>query len=274
MPTTPKPNQNPLSGIQALLTVMQQLRDPKNGCPWDLEQTFESIAPYTIEEAYEVADALSRGNMADFKEELGDLLLQVVFQSQIASEQNLFDINDVAQSQAEKLISRHPHIFGDQTAHNANAVIDIWNTQKDKENAAKGKNQHYLDSVTTALPALMRGQKIYKRVAKLGFDWPHINDVFAKLDEETAELRQAMSSKARDNIVEEFGDMLFVMCVLAGHLGIDAEESLRQANYKFTRRFNAVEDLIKAEDKELDKATLPDMEDKWQQVKKQEKQAS
>ncbi|HEY8963072.1 MAG TPA: nucleoside triphosphate pyrophosphohydrolase [Alphaproteobacteria bacterium] len=258
------------SGLQALIDVMARLRNPNGGCPWDLEQTFETIAPYTIEEAYEVADALDRGDMNDFQEELGDLLLQVVFQSQIAVEQGLFDINQVAQAEADKLISRHPHVFGDKTAANAAEVMTIWNAQKDKEKAARG-DTHLLDAVTKGLPALMRAQKIHRKVAKVGFDWPSKDEVFAKLDEEIAELKQADANKDQDNLVEELGDILFVACVLAEHLGVDAESALRSANNKFIRRFNGVEDLMKAKSQGFGKTNLAQMDEHWNAVKAAEK---
>ncbi len=262
----------PKTGIQSLLDVMSKLRDPNGGCPWDLEQTFQSITPYTIEEAYEVADAVERGDMADFKEELGDLLLQVVFQSQMATEQGIFDFDAVAQAEADKLVSRHPHVFGDQTARDASAVMDIWNAQKDKEK--KDKAVYLLDTITRGLPALMRAQKIHRKVAKVGFDWPRIEDVFAKMDEEIAELKAAAVQGDAKHIEEELGDILFVSCVLAEHLGVDAESALRSANNKFIRRFNGVEDLLKQNSQKLGQASLEDMDAHWNTVKKAEKDAA
>lgn len=265
----PKPTS---SGIQALIDVMRSLRNPNGGCPWDLEQTFETITPYTIEEAYEVADAVERGDMKDFKEELGDLLLQVVFQSQIATEKKLFDFTEVAQACADKLISRHPHVFGDQTAATSDDVMGIWNAQKDKEK--KDKATHLLDTVTRGLPALMRAQKIHRKVAKVGFDWPKIDDVYAKLDEEITELKDAAVQGDAKHLEEELGDILFVTCVLAEHLGVDAETALRTANNKFIRRFSGVEDLMKVNSQEFGKATLQQMDDHWNTVKKTEKPAA
>ncbi len=262
-----------MQGIKALIDVMARLRDPDGGCPWDLKQTFESITPYTIEEAYEVADAVERGDMTDFKEELGDLLLQVVFQSQMATEKGLFNLNEVAQAEADKLISRHPHVFGDQTAADADAVMTIWNAQKDKEKAAKGTT-HLLDGVTRGLPALMRAQKIHRKVAKVGFDWPAADMVFDKMEEEIAELKQAVANKDRDNLVEELGDILFAACVLAEHLDVDAEVALRKANDKFINRFNAVEDLMKVNSQEFGKATLEDMDAHWNTVKATERKTA
>lgn len=260
-----------LSGLKALIDVMAKLRDPNGGCPWDLEQTFQSITPYTIEEAYEVADAIERGDMSDLKEELGDLLLQVVFHSQMAQEQNLFNVNEVAQAEADKLVSRHPHVFGDKKAADSNAVMDIWNAQKDKEKTEKGGNTHLLDAVTKGLPALMRAQKIHRKVAKHGFDWPSTDDVFTKWDEEVAELKQAIANKDRDNLVEELGDILFVACVLAEHLDIDAETALRNANNKFIRRFNKLEDKVKSENKDIRQTNLTELDAYWNEVKAEEK---
>lgn len=262
-----------MDGIKALINVMAKLRNPDGGCPWDLEQTFQSIIPYTIEEAYEVADAIERNDMDDFKEELGDLLLQVVFHSQMASEQGLFDINAVAQAEADKLISRHPHVYGEKTAADAEAVLNIWNAQKDKEKAAKGP-AYLLDAVTKGLPALMRAQKIHRKVAKKGFDWPSANDVFAKLDEEIAELKQAVANKDQDNLVEELGDILFVCCVLAEHLGADAETALRNANNKFINRFNKVEDLVKQNNQQFGAVNLEQLDAYWNEVKLTEKSAA
>lgn len=260
------------SGITALLEVMARLRDPNGGCPWDLEQTFQSILPYTIEEAYEVADAVERDDMNAFKEELGDLLLQVVFQAQMAQEKGLFDFDAVAGAEADKLISRHPHVFGDQKAETAGDVVGIWNAQKDKEKA--GATKYLLDGVTKGLPALMRAQKIHRKVAKVGFDWEKQEDVFAKLDEEVAELKEAASTGVQKNLEEELGDILFVTCVLAEHLGVDAETALRNANNKFIRRFNGVEDLLKANSQKLGEASLAQMDAHWNSVKRAEKDAA
>jgi len=259
-------------GINALIEVMAKLRDPATGCPWDLEQTFQSITPYTIEEAYEVADAVERDDMNDFKEELGDLLLQVVFQAQMAEEKGIFDFDAVAGAEADKLISRHPHVFGDQTAASAADVVGIWNAQKDKEKAGQAK--YLLEAVTKGLPALMRAQKIHRKVAKVGFDWPKVDDVFEKLDEEIDELKQAAANKDQKNLEEELGDILFVTCVLAEHLGVDAESALRAANNKFIRRFNGVEDLLKANSQKLGEANLAQMDDHWNSVKRAEKDAA
>lgn len=264
-------NKAVLPGMQALIDVMAKLRDPDGGCPWDLEQTFQSITPYTIEEAYEVADAVERDDMNDFKEELGDLLLQVVFQSQMANEKGLFDFDAVAGAEAQKLVSRHPHVFGDQKAESAADVVGIWNAQKDKEKAAQ---QYLLQAVTKGLPALMRAQKIHRKVAKVGFDWPSQDEVFAKLDEEVAELKQAVAAKDQKNLEEELGDILFVTCVLAEHMGVDAESALRAANNKFIKRFNGVEDLLKENSQKFGEATLAQMDQHWNTMKKRERDAA
>lgn len=270
MPVPPPDENQP--GINRLLKIMAQLRNPDGGCPWDLEQDFSTISPYTIEEAFEVADAIDRNEPDDICDELGDLLLQVVFQSQIASEKGLFDFEAVAAGQSAKLVHRHPHVFGDEgAAASADAVKDIWERQKAKEKAGR---THLLDGITRGLPALMRAQKIHRKVAKVGFDWPSAEPVFDKIDEEMAELKQAIAHNDRDNLVEELGDMLFTICVLAGHLDVDAEEALRAANNKFIKRFSRVEDRLKAKDITLQQSTLEQMDSAWQEIKRDEKQAA
>lgn len=256
-------------GMKALLDVMKRLRDPQTGCPWDIEQTFASIAPYTIEEAYEVADAITRGDMRNLKEELGDLLLQVVFHAQMAEEQGLFNVDDVAQAEADKLISRHPHVFGDQKAANAAEVLDIWLAQKDKEK--KGSQTYLLDSITKGLPALMRAQKIHRKVAKIGFDWPNNDGVINKMHEELAELKDAIDQNDKAAQQEELGDVLFTLCVLAEHLGVDAETALRQTNEKFISRFNRLETLAGAQNTPLPSLSLDDMDKLWNTAKTEEK---
>jgi ATP diphosphatase len=257
------------TNIQRLLNVMARLRDPNGGCPWDLVQTFETIAPYTIEEAYEVADALENGTMDDFKEELGDLLMQVVFQSQIAAESQFFTFEDVAGVVADKMISRHPHVFGDEKAADSKDVEQrIWEAQKDKEKKNKNKSfNSILDDVTRSLPALMRAQKLQKRAARVGFEWPEAIQVLDKLEEEIKELRQAIDNQDKINIHEEVGDMLFCVVNLGRMLDVDCETSLRDCNLKFERRFKAIEAHFKAIDKELEDASLDEMEAVWQDVK-------
>lgn len=222
--------------LDRLLAVMAKLRDPETGCPWDVEQSFATIAPYTIEEAYEVADAIGRGDMAGFQDELGDLLLQVVFQSRIAEEAGLFDFYAVAAGIAAKLIRRHPHVFGDAPRGSGHAQ---WEVIKAGERA-KSEDQSALAGVALALPALMRAEKLQKRASRVGFDWPDIDGPRAKIVEELAEVEAADSDDARE---DEIGDLLFAVVNFARHLKIDPEIALRRANAKFERRFRKVEEL-------------------------------
>ena len=222
------------SSIDKLKSVMERLRDPNTGCPWDCEQTNESILPYTLEEAYEVADAIENGSVNDLKEELGDLLFQIMFYTQMASENGEFTFDDVADGVAEKMISRHPHVFGDIKVDKASEVYAIWDAQKDKERVHKGA----LDGVTRALPALLRAQKLQKKAAKIGFEWRTSDDAFLKVQEEINEFKEA------DKIIdkeEEFGDLLFAFVNLGRMEGLDAEEALRKANNKFIKRFEGME---------------------------------
>lgn len=219
---------------------MAALRDPVTGCPWDLEQSFETIAPYTIEEAYEVADAIQRGSMSALKEELGDLLFQVMFHSRIAEENGVFAFVDVVEGLSAKMIERHPHVFGDAETRTASAQTEAWETQKATKRTAQGSTS-LLDDIALALPALLRAEKLTKRAARIGFDWPTPDEVLVKLDEELAELAAGRAAQDQANIAEEIGDILFVMANLARKLGVDPEEALRQANAKFERRFKHME---------------------------------
>jgi MazG family protein len=252
---------------------MARLRDPQNGCPWDREQRFETIAPYTIEEAYEVADAVERASMNDLKEELGDLLFQVLFHARMAEEQGAFDFADVANGLAEKMRARHPHVFADASARSAEEQTHAWEHQKAAERAAKGKAASALDDVASALPALMRAEKLTKRAARIGFDWPDAEQVLDKLDEELNELEEARASGDQAHVAEEFGDVLFVIANLGRKLGLDPEEALRRANSKFTRRFQTIERLLREQGAEgvqdLDK-----LEALWIEAKKLEKTSS
>ncbi len=263
-----------------LLAIMAQLRDPKGGCPWDLAQTFATIAPYTIEEAYEVADAIDRGALDDLKAELGDLLLQVVFHARIAEEAGAFAFADVAAAIADKMHARHPHVFGDATVAEAAAQEKAWEALKARERAAKaeaeGRRPSALDDVALALPALMRAQKLAKRAARAGFDYPDAESARAKLHEEIDELFEAAASGDQDHAVEEMGDVLFSAVCVAMKLAIDAEESLRAANLKFERRFRAMEALLAADDAGGGEArdTLARMEAAWTAVKAQERTPS
>ncbi len=253
--------------IDRLLGIMARLRAPVGGCPWDVEQTFETIAPYTIEEAYEVADAIDCGDMPALQEELGDLLLQVVFHARMAEETGSFAFPDVVRSICEKMVERHPHVFGDQEIATSEAQTANWEALKAAERAAA--NAHEID-VAAALPALMRAGKIGKRAARMGFDWPDSKDVIDKMQEELDELRTAVASGDAADIGEEMGDFLFATANLARHLGVEPEESLRRANFKFQRRFKAMEAEIEAAGGTVREAALPALEQAWATVKRNE----
>ena len=250
---------------------MKRLRTPETGCSWDLEQNFETIAPYTIEEAYEVHDAINRKDMKDLSDELGDLLLQVVFHAQIASDEQQFTIDDVTQAICEKMIRRHPHVFGAETQRTAIEQTTAWEDIKAAERAIKTKSDpSALSGVALALPALMRSEKLQKRAARTGFDWTDPADIFNKLDEEIGEVREAIDEQDTDHIEEELGDLLFVAVNLARRLNVDPEIALRKANNKFERRFRAMEK--RADGGETGFAALPleEQEKLWQIVKQDE----
>ena len=262
-----------MSKINRILDIMAALRHPETGCPWDLQQNFRSIAPYTIEEAYEVTDAIERGAMDDLKDELGDLLLQVVFHARMAEEKGLFDFDDVVDAISDKMTRRHPHVFGTDEADTAEAVKQNWEDIKAAEKAAKGKSKtddSLLADVPTTLPALTRAVKLQKRAARIGFDWNEADPIFAKLDEEIAELREAMAEKSQDDVEDEYGDVLFVVANLARHLKLDPEASLRRGNTKFTRRFQALERFAKEAKADFSDFTLDEYEVFWQRAKKEE----
>ena len=254
---------------QRLLAIMSRLRRQPDGCPWDLEQNFASIAPHTLEEAYEVVDAIERQDMAGLKEELGDLLLQVVFHSQMASEAGLFDFEQVAAGINEKMVRRHPHIFAAAEIKTSAAQTASWEAIKATEKQAKGQHSA-LDDIPLSMPALARAQKLTQKAARVGFDWPEITPVFAKLDEEVAELKEALAARDTDHAAEELGDVLFVCANLARHIKTGAEDALRAANSKFERRFRAVEANLLACGKSLQQATLAEMDAEWDVVKAQE----
>jgi|TARA_R110002020_G_scaffold316899_2_gene532363 nucleoside triphosphate diphosphatase len=257
-----------------LIEVMARLRNPVGGCPWDLEQDFSTIAPYTIEEAYEVADAIQRGNMGDLKEELGDLLFQVVFHSQMASEEGAFDIADVTQGIADKMVRRHPHVFDSPDERSAEEQTQAWEVIKAEERAAKPATDaapSALDGVALSLPALLRAEKLQKRAARVGFDWTEAEPIFDKLVEETAEVREAIATGVQDDIEDEIGDLLFVGANLARRLGIDPEQALRRANSKFERRFRAMEAAAADDGAEFGSLDLETQESYWQRVKRSEK---
>jgi ATP diphosphatase len=258
-------------GLEQLLAIMRRLRDPETGCPWDVEQTYATIAPYTIEEAYEVADAIERGAMAELRGELGDLLLQVVFHSQIAEEEGEFSFTDVADEVASKMISRHPHVFGDESRDkSADQQTVDWEKVKAAERAAKGATG-VLDDVAVGLPALLRAVKLQKRAARVGFDWPSTDQVLAKMQEEAAELVEARDTLGPEEVAEEMGDLLFVMANLARHMGVDPEAALRGANAKFTRRFKSIEAALAANGKTPTESDLEEMDALWDAAKAVEK---
>ncbi|KGJ17801.1 nucleoside triphosphate hydrolase [Paracoccus sanguinis] len=251
-----------------LIGIMAALRDPQTGCPWDIEQDFASIAPYTIEEAHEVADAIARQAWDELPGELGDLLLQVVFHAQMADEAGMFGFADVARAISDKLVARHPHVFGTESRDKSAAQqVKDWEAIKATERAAKAE-KGVLDGVALGLPALTRAIKLQNRAARVGFDWPSADEVLDKLAEETAELRAATDPAHR---AEEFGDLMFVMANLARHLDIDPEAALRDANAKFTRRFAAIEAALAAEGRRPEDSTLAEMDALWDAAKAAER---
>lgn len=260
----------PAQELERLLVIMRALRDPDTGCPWDIQQNFKTIAPYTIEEAYEVADAIERGNYDDLKEELGDLLLQVIFHAQMADEEDLFNFHGVAKSLGDKLVSRHPHVFGDAQAESQEEVNTLWEDNKAQERADKA-HASVLDDIPHNMPALMRAQKLQKRVAREGFDWPELAPVIAKVREELAEVEAEIASGNVSKQEEELGDLLFVVVNLVRHLGFKAEDCLRNANYKFERRFRGIEAELEKTGKALKDCTLGELDAIWEQIKHSEK---
>lgn len=258
------------SAAQArLLAIMTRLRDPREGCPWDKRQTFDTIVPYTLEETYEVLDAIARRDYGDLRDELGDLLFQVVFYAEMAREQGLFDFADVCNAISDKLERRHPHIFGPQAGGNAEA--GQWEKLKASERAQKERLSP-LDDIPDALPALMKAQKIQQRCATVGFDWATLGPVVDKVHEEIEEVmheaRQTVVDE--DKLEEELGDLLFATVNLTRHLGKKAETALQKANRKFERRFRQVEDIIQSEGRQLHQASLEEMEAAWQKIKNKE----
>ncbi|KJF80483.1 nucleoside triphosphate pyrophosphohydrolase [Photobacterium angustum] len=260
------------SQMEQLLAIMSQLRDPQHGCPWDLKQTFDSIVPYTLEEAYEVADAIEQKNWNDVKEELGDLLFQVVFYSQMAKEQGLFEFYDVVAGISEKLVRRHPHVFSDADFDDEAAVQQNWEAEKAKERAAKEQDVSLLANIPNALPALMRADKIQKRCANVGFDWdelaPVVDKVKEELDEVMDEVIQAVPEQQR--IEEELGDLLFSVVNLSRHLKVKPELALQKANKKFEKRFRQVEENVLEQGKIISQCSLTELDEAWNSVKEKE----
>ncbi|WP_017443588.1 nucleoside triphosphate pyrophosphohydrolase [Gayadomonas joobiniege] len=258
--------------LDDLIKIMQSLRDPDSGCPWDLKQTYQSIVPYTLEEAYEVADAIERASYSELKGELGDLLFQVIFYCQLATEEGRFGFSDVVDTVCEKLVRRHPHVFGDQILADEAQIKANWEAEKAKERQARAQTAtSVLDDIPTRLPALSRAQKMQKRCAAIGFDWPHLQGALAKVHEELAELDVELeqpNNQAR--VEEELGDLMFALVNVSRHLKIDAEQCLRKASDKFETRFRQVETLhlCQAPEQKFTQLSLAEMEHLWQQAKK------
>lgn len=262
---------DPAGGMPRLLEIMRRLRDPDTGCPWDIEQDFASIAPYTIEEAYEVADAIERQAWDELQGELGDLLLQTVYHTQMGAEAGLFTFDSVANAIADKMVARHPHVFGDESRDkSAEQQTRDWEAIKAAERKARAAHG-VLDDVAVGLPALTRAVKLQKRAARVGFDWPHIGQVVDKIAEEAGELAEARASLTQAEIEEEFGDLLFVVANLARHLNVDPETALRAANAKFTRRFRAIEAALAADGRTPEDSDLAEMDALWDAAKAAER---
>ena len=264
------------SGMHRLIAIMARLRDPVSGCPWDIEQTFATIAPYTIEEAYEVADAIARGDKEALRDELGDLLLQVVYHARMAEEDGDFDFAAVAAAISDKMVRRHPHVFGAEDVETAAAQTRAWEDHKAAERQAKaaagGGRASVLDGVALGLPALTRAVKLQRRAARVGFDWRELLPVLDKIEEEIAELKQEIhDGSPSERVTDELGDLLFALANLARHLDSDPEAALRHANAKFTRRFQAIEARFAAAGRELTEASLAELEAVWREVKKAER---
>lgn len=273
----------PSKNIIDLIGIMAALRTPVTGCPWDLEQSFDTIAPYTIEEAYEVADAIERGDISDLRDELGDLLLQVVFHARLAEEQGSFQFEDVVHAITSKLIRRHPHVFGNLQNLTPDEVKGLWADIKAQEKAEKvaerkaagleaaSENTSLLADIPYNLPALIRAEKLQAKASKVGFDWNDARLVLEKIREETGEIEDALASKDQANIEEEIGDLLFVVANLARHLSVNPEDALRKANLKFVRRFNYIENNMKLIGKDIKDANLEEMERFWNEARKLDK---
>ncbi|MDB9943985.1 nucleoside triphosphate pyrophosphohydrolase [Octadecabacter sp.] len=274
----PEPNRDaiihssdPTQQMSRLLAIMKALRDPQSGCPWDIEQTFATIAPYTIEEAYEVADAIERGDMGDLRGELGDLLFQSVFHAQMADDAGHFNFSDVAKTMSDKMVARHPHVFGNESRDKSSDQQSAdWETIKAAERAGRDEGRT-LDGVAIGLPALLRALKLQKRAARVGFDWPDVGHVIDKIAEEAAEVVEARDTLTQTQVTEEVGDLLFVMANLARHLNVNPEDALRAANAKFQRRFESIEDALAAKGKTPADSDLEEMDALWDAAKHAER---
>ncbi|MDH2926129.1 nucleoside triphosphate pyrophosphohydrolase [Lonepinella koalarum] len=258
--------------IHDFIQLIAKLRDPDGGCPWDLKQNYHSMIPCLIEETYETVDAIEKNDDSNLREELGDLLLQVIFFSQLAKEDGKFTFDDVVDEVANKIIRRHPHVFGNKSAHNEQQALANWNAMKAQEKVSQNAPQSILDHIPHAFPALLRAEKLQKKCANVGFDWTDINDVFNKVQEELQEVKQELNQPQLDQtkIQEEIGDLLFATVNLSRHLKCNAEESLRQANHKFERRFRAVENKLQQQNKTFEQSNLIEMDILWDEVKKEE----
>lgn len=259
------------SNLGKLLSITAQLRDKENGCPWDIAQTFASIIPCTLEETYEVVDAIERNHMHDLKDELGDLLFQVVLYAQMASEENLFSFDDIVDNLCTKLVTRHPHVFGDKNANSVDDVMDIWQSTKDSEEKNQRPKESILDDVPMAFPALLRAQKLSKKAAKTGFEWQETEDVIDKIIEELNEFRDTLGTDDTAHKQEELGDVLFSVVQLGRRLDLDCEDTLRKANAKFYRRFSGMEKSAKRQNKDLKLLSPEEWDDLWTEQKKTEK---
>jgi ATP diphosphatase len=257
-----------LHQIDKLLDIMAALRDPDNGCPWDIEQTFKSISAYTIEEAYEVADAIERMDLHDLQDELGDLLFQVVFHAQMANEQGAFNFDDVVTAISEKLVRRHPHVFGEEKVSDKQALNKAWEKHKKEERQAKQQHKSILDGIASTMPALRWSSKLQKRAAHHGFDWDDVAPVFDKLQEEIEELKAELGHQNnQERIADEMGDILFACVNLSRHLDVNPEQALRDSNLKFIERFNVVEQLLTTDGRVMDDCSVAELEDYWQKAK-------
>jgi MazG family protein len=264
-----------LRDVETLRKIMVALRHPETGCPWDIEQTFQTIAPYTIEEAYEVADAIEKNDLENLREELGDLLLQVIYHARMAEEQSAFEFGDVVRAICHKMLRRHPHVFGDEAARSAGMAKGFWEKIKASEkldDSIEKETQDtelksVIDDVPSNLPALVRAAKLQKKAARVGFDWPHWNDVLAKGAEELDEIRGALETGEKNKIAEELGDLMFVFANLARHHSIEPEDALRRANAKFTRRFHYIEDRLAAQGRNPQDSDLEEMDRLWDEAK-------
>lgn len=258
-----------MATLSEFLDIVAKLRDPNGGCPWDLKQNFDTMLPHLLEESYEVAEAIHTQDRSALREELGDLLLQVVFLSQLAKEEGSFTFQDVLDDIHDKLIYRHPHVFGDVKASNSEEALASWEAQKANDAKHQAHNS-ILDDLPFALPALTRAHKIQKRCAKIGFDWDNPNDVFAKVEEELAEVRAEMTACNAEKLEEELGDLLFASVNLCRHHDVDAESALRNANAKFERRFRKVEETVKSQGKQLQDFSLAELDFIWNKIKTME----